>query len=95
MKDKYGYSSNDTEGDYESDEHIRERNRNKSQEQKRLGKAVKNRCDKCDFSGKTEAGLKGHVTKDYKRKSQKRARKNKLKKKQLKTGQLEANCALL
>ena len=46
MKDKYGYSSNDTEGDYESDEHIRERNRNKSQEQKRLGKAVKNRCDK-------------------------------------------------
>ena len=38
----------------------------KSREKKRLKKASKNRCDQCDFAGKTEAGLKGHITKKHK-----------------------------
>ena len=66
MKEKYEYSSNDTESDYESDEETRERNREKSRENKRLKKSVKNKCDKCDFTGKTEAGLKSHKTKKHK-----------------------------
>ena len=67
MKDKYCYSSDDTESDYESDEEIRESNREKSREKKRLKKAVK--CNQCDFAGKTEAGLKSHKTKKHKEKS--------------------------
>ena len=67
MKDKYLYSSNDSESDYESDEEIRESNREKSREKKRLKKAVK--CNQCDFVGKTEAGLKTHKTKKHKEKS--------------------------
>lgn len=66
MKDKYEYSSNDTESDYESDEETREMNRQKSREKKRLKKAVKNKCDQCGFAGKTEAGLKSHKTKKHK-----------------------------
>ena len=67
MKDKYCYSSNDTESDYESDEEIRESNREKSREKKRIKKAFK--CNQCDFAGKTEAGLKSHKTKKHKEKS--------------------------
>ena len=78
MKEKYEYSSNDTESDYESDEETRERNREKSRENKRLKKSVKNKCDKCDFTGKTEAGLKSHKTKSTKN-SQRRKLKGKRK----------------
>ena len=69
MKDKYEYSSNDSESDYESDEELRELNRERFREMKRFKKGVKNKCDQCDFAGKTEAGLKGHKTKKHKEKA--------------------------
>ena len=66
MKDKYLYESDDTESDYESDEEKREKNREEFREKKRLKKSRNNKCDVCDFIGKSEAGLKSHKTKKHK-----------------------------
>ena len=51
MKIKYGFDSNDEESDYESDEEIRE--------------TKSKTCDICEFVGKTESGLKTHITKKH------------------------------
>ena len=65
MGEKYGYDSEDEESDYESNDEIRENNR----EEFRLMKIVKHRqkkkCNTCDFIGKTEADLKSHKTKKH------------------------------
>ena len=65
MREKYGYGSKDEESDYESNDEIREKNR----EEFRLSKIIKiiqkKRCDICDFIGKTEEGLKYHKTKKH------------------------------
>ena len=66
MRDKYLYDTEDTESDYESDEEKREKRREESREKKRLKKSSRTKCDACDFTGKTEAGLKSHKTKRHK-----------------------------
>ena len=64
--DKYGYNSNDSESDYEPDEEIRTKNRiifrlKKVEELKKMAK-----CDVCDYTTKSEVGLKSHKTKKHK-----------------------------
>ena len=54
MKYKYGFDSNEEESDYESDDEVR------------LAKTRPKKWEVCDFVGKTEAGLKSHVTKKHK-----------------------------
>jgi hypothetical protein len=54
MQYKYGFDSNEEESDYESDDEVR------------LAKTIPKKCEVCDFVGKTEAGLKSHVTKKHK-----------------------------
>ena len=66
MRDKYLYASDGTESDYKSDEEKRERKREESREKKRLKRSRNNTCDVCNFTGKTEAGLKSHKTKKHK-----------------------------
>ena len=66
IRDKYGYDSNDSESDYESDEEIRIKNRlifrlKKAEE---LRKKIK--CDVCEFTTKSEIALKTHKTKKHK-----------------------------
>ena len=63
---KYLYDSNDDESEYESDDDIRENNRlnfilKKIEEHKK-----KIKCDKCNFTAKTQGGLKTHKTKKHK-----------------------------
>ena len=66
VQEKYGYNSNDSESDYESDEEKRINNRIKFRLKKveELRKMVK--CDICDYTTKTEMGLKSHKTKKHK-----------------------------
>ena len=64
--EKYGYNSNDSESDYEPDEEIRTKNRiifrlKKVEELKKMAK-----CDVCDYTTKSEVGLKSHKTKKHK-----------------------------
>ena len=66
MRDKYKYDTDDTESDYEPDDEIRENNREVKRLKKRDEKRKKNKCDVCDFEGKSEAGLKSHKTKKHK-----------------------------
>ena len=64
VRNKYCYSSNDEESDYESNDETRRMNRDnfilKKIEERRK------RCNICDFVGKTEAGLKTHMHKKHK-----------------------------
>ena len=66
VQEKYGYDSNDSESDYESDEEIRINNRIRFRLKKveELRKMVK--CDICDYTTKSEVGLKTHKTKKHK-----------------------------
>ena len=66
VQEKYGYDSNDSESDYEPNEEIRINNRIKFRLKKveELRKIVK--CDICDYSTKSEVGLKSHKTKKHK-----------------------------
>ena len=48
------------------DDEIRENNREVKRLKKRDEKRKKNKCDVCDFEGKSEAGLKSHKTKKHK-----------------------------
>ena len=66
VQEKYGYDSNDSESDYESDEEKRINNRIKFRMKKveELRKMVK--CDICDYTTKSEVGLKSHKTKKHK-----------------------------
>ena len=66
VQEKYGYNSNDSESDYESDEEKRINNRIKFRLKKveELRKLVK--CNICDYTTKTEMGLKSHKTKKHK-----------------------------
>ena len=68
VRDKYGYRSDDEESEYESDEEKRNNNRyafrlNKAEE---LRKDLK--CDVCQFTTKSEVGLKSHKTKKHMKK---------------------------
>ena len=65
VRGKYGYRSDDEESEYESDEEKRNNNRyvfrlNKAKE---LRKDLK--CDVCQFTTKSEVGLKSHKTKKH------------------------------
>ena len=66
VREKYGYDSNDEESDYESDEDIRATNRMifRLKKAEELRKEIK--CDICDFTMKSEVGLKSHKTKKHK-----------------------------
>ena len=65
VQEKYGYDSNDSESEYESDEEKRTNNRIKFTLKKveELRKTVK--CVMCDFTTKSEVGLKSHKTKKH------------------------------
>ena len=66
VQEKYGYDSNDSESDYEPNEEIRINNKIKFRLKKveELRKIVK--CDICDYTTKSEVGLKSHKTKKHK-----------------------------
>ena len=66
VREKYGYDSCDEESDYESDEDIRAHNRMifRLKKAEELKKKIK--CDICDFTTKSEVGLKTHKTKKHK-----------------------------
>ena len=72
MREKYGYDSDDEESDYESNDEIREKNREEFRLQKIVKTRQKKKCDICDFIGKTEAGLKTHRTKKHRELNEKR-----------------------
>ena len=61
-----GYDSNDEESDYGSDMDIRANNRMifRLKKAEELRKKIK--CDICDFTTKSEVGLKSHKTKKHK-----------------------------
>ena len=65
MKMKYLYDSDDEESDFESDDEKREKNRELFSKKKQEKRNMNNRCEKCDFMGKTSAGLKTHVRKKH------------------------------
>lgn len=65
MREKYGYDSDDEESDYESNDEIRENNREEFRLQKIVKTRQKKKCDICDFRGKTEAGLQTHKTEKH------------------------------
>ena len=65
MKEKYLYDSEDEERDYEPDEEKREKSRELFRIKKQKERSMKNRCEKCDFHGKTPAGLKTHLRKKH------------------------------
>ena len=66
VQEKYGYDTNDSESDYESDEEKRINNRIKFRLKKveELRKMAK--CDICDYTTKSEVELKSHKTKKHK-----------------------------
>ena len=65
VRDKYGYCSDDEESEYESDEEKRASNRYifRLKKAEELRKDLK--CDVCQFTTKSEAGLKSHKTKKH------------------------------
>ena len=65
MKLKYLYDSDDEESDYESDDEKREKSRELFRKKKQEERNMKNKCEKCDFIGKTPAGLKTHIRKKH------------------------------
>ena len=66
VREKYGYDTNDEESDYESDEDIRANNRMIFRLKKAEELRKKLKCDICDFTPKSEVGLKSHKTKKHK-----------------------------
>ena len=68
MKNKYLYDSDDEDSDYDSNEESREiareafRKKKQEKRYKEIGICKKSsfKCEKCDFIGKTEGGLKTH-----------------------------------
>ena len=66
VQEKYGYDSNDEESDYEPDEEIRLNNRINFRLKKveELRKRIK--CEICDYTTKSETGMKTHKTKKHK-----------------------------
>ena len=64
--EKYVYDSNDEESEYESDEETKKNNRLifRLKKVEELRKKIK--CDICDFTTKSEVGLKSHKTKKHK-----------------------------
>ena len=66
MCDKYGYDSNDSESEYESDEEIRIKNRLNFRLKKAEELRKKIKCDVCEFTTKSEVALKTHKTKKHK-----------------------------
>ena len=69
MKLKYLYDSDDESSEYESDDEKREQSRELFRKRKQEQKNLKKNSDICDFTGKTTAGLKTHITKKHKEKS--------------------------
>ena len=65
-REKYGYDSNDEESEYESDEDTRTNNRLNFRLKKVEELRKKMKCDICDFTTKSEVGLKSHKTKKHK-----------------------------
>ena len=65
MKLKYLYDSEDEESEYESDDEKREKSRELFRKRKQEERNSKNKCEKCDFIGKTAAGLKTHIRKKH------------------------------
>ena len=65
MKIKYLYDSDDEESEYESNDEKRERSRELFSKRNQEVRNMKNKCEKCDFMGKTSAGLKTHVRKKH------------------------------
>ena len=72
VTEKYGYDSNDEESDYEPDDEVRLTNRvnfrmMKVEElRKQIKGQIHNKCDICEFTSKSEGGLKTHKTKKHK-----------------------------
>ena len=66
VQEKYGYDSNDEESDYEPDEEIRLNNRINFRLKKveELRKRIK--WEICDYTTKSETGMKTHKTKKHK-----------------------------
>ena len=54
MEIKYGYESGDDESEYESDENVNE-----------TLEKTKQKCELCEFIGKTISGLKTHITRKH------------------------------
>ena len=65
MKLKYLYDSDDEESEYESNDEKRERSRELFRKRKQDERNMKNKCERCDFMGKTSGGLKTHVRKKH------------------------------
>ena len=65
MKIKYLYETDDEESDFESDAEKREKSRELFRKRKEEQKKAKNKCEICDFRGKTPGGLKTHVRKKH------------------------------
>ena len=72
MKNKYLYDSDDEESDYDSNDESRERKREvfRKKKQEKRYKMIENdkknnKCEKCDFIGKSEGGLKTHRRKKH------------------------------
>ena len=61
MRGKYLYNTEDEDSEYESDEEIRERNREVYRKRKSEKRRGLNICEICGFIGKNEAGLKTHM----------------------------------
>ena len=59
------YDSDDEESDYESDDEKREKSRELFRKKKQEERNMKNKCEKCDFIGKTAGGLKTHIRKKH------------------------------
>ena len=66
MRDKYLYNTEDEESDYESNDEIREKNREMFRKTKEEARRKNTNCKECDFKAKNESGLKTHVTKKHK-----------------------------
>ena len=65
MKIKYLYDSDDEESEYESNDEKREKSRELFRKKKQEERNMKIKCEKCDFLGKSLAGLKTHVRKKH------------------------------
>ena len=65
MREKYLYNTEDEDSEYESDEEIREKNREVFRKRKLDKRRGLNVCEVCGFMGKNEVGLKTHIRKKH------------------------------